>query len=133
VEAGPQPDGAAGAIRRDDRDRQQHRPTLDLTPRGNAQLFFDVEDQPTSPCGQGRPLLAHPSSFLRRNARIDVNLLDAYRIVKGQTLHAAAGAGIRRACGSSANAWRWKSSRPRTRGARLRRAAAGDARKVSRA
>ena len=23
--------------------------TLDLTPRGNAQLFFDVEDQPTSP------------------------------------------------------------------------------------
>ena len=61
--------------------------TLDLTPRGNAHLFFDVEDQPTSPVpASGRPLLAQPVLIPSGETReIDVNLLDAYRIVKGQT------------------------------------------------
>ncbi len=61
--------------------------TLDLTPRGNARLLFDVEDQPTSMVpGTGQPLVRQaviiPSSETRD---VEVNLLDGYRIVKGQS------------------------------------------------
>ena len=61
--------------------------TLDLTPRGNARLLFEVEDQPTSVvAGTGQPLVRQaviiPSGETRE---VEVNLLDAYRIVKGQS------------------------------------------------
>ena len=61
--------------------------TLDLTPRGNARLVFEVEDQPTSTvAGTGQPLVQQaviiPSSETRE---VEVNLLDGYRIVKGQS------------------------------------------------
>jgi hypothetical protein len=61
--------------------------TLDLTPRGNARLFFDVEDQPASTvAGTGRPLLARPVIVPAGETRaVDVNLLDAYRLVRGQS------------------------------------------------
>lgn len=60
---------------------------LDLTPRGNARLAFDVEDQPTSTvAGTGNPLVRQavivPSGETRE---VEVNLLDAYRILKGQS------------------------------------------------
>jgi hypothetical protein len=60
---------------------------LDLTPRGNAGLSFDVEDQPTSTVGgTGNTLVRQaviiPSGDTRE---VVVNLLDAYRIVKGQS------------------------------------------------
>ena len=61
--------------------------TLDLSPRGNARLAFDVEDQPSSPVAEtGRPLLAQPVIIPAGAVRaVDVNLLDAYRLVKGQS------------------------------------------------
>ena len=61
--------------------------TLDLTPRGNARLTFDVEDQPTSTVPDtGQPLLGSPVLIPAGETReIDVNLLAAYRIVKGQS------------------------------------------------
>ena len=61
--------------------------TLDLTPRGNARLFFDVEDQPSSTVGEtGQPLLTRPVLVPDGETRaVDVNLLDAYRLVKGQS------------------------------------------------
>jgi hypothetical protein len=60
---------------------------LDLTPRGNAVLRFDVEDQPTSTVGvTGQPLVRQaviiPSGETRE---VEVNLLDAYRIIHGQS------------------------------------------------
>ncbi len=60
---------------------------LDLTPRGNARLLFDVEDQPTSTVqSNGLPLVRRaviiPSGDTRE---VDVNLLDAYRIIHGQS------------------------------------------------
>jgi hypothetical protein len=60
---------------------------LDLTPHGNARLTFDVEDQPTSMVrGTGQPLVQQaviiPDSETRE---VEVNLLDAYRILKGQS------------------------------------------------
>ncbi|MGD9612137.1 MAG: hypothetical protein AB7V22_04460 [Kiritimatiellia bacterium] len=60
---------------------------LDLTPRGNARLFFDVEDQPSSTVAEtGKPLLAQPVIVPDGEIRdVDVNLLDAYRLVKGQS------------------------------------------------
>lgn len=61
--------------------------TLDLTPRGNAKLTFDVEDQPTSTVpGTGKPLLQQPVLIPAGETReVELNLLDAYRIVKGQS------------------------------------------------
>ena len=61
--------------------------TLDLSARGNARLSFDAEDQPSSPVAKsGNPLLAQPVIIPNGETRaVDVNLLDAYRLVKGQT------------------------------------------------
>lgn len=61
--------------------------TLDLSPRGNARLAFDVEDQPSSTVAEtGRPLLAQPVIIPDGDVRVvDVNLLTAYRLVKGQS------------------------------------------------
>lgn len=61
--------------------------TLDLTPRGNARLSFDVEDRPTSTVADtGHPLVRQgviiPSGDTRE---VEVNLLDAYRIIRGQS------------------------------------------------
>ena len=60
---------------------------LDLTARGNATLAFDVEDQPTSTVPKaGAPLLRKPVIIPPNETReIEVNLLDGYRILKGQT------------------------------------------------
>ena len=60
---------------------------LDLTPRGNARLAFDVEDQPTSMVPvTGQPLLRQAVIIPHNETReVDVNLLDAYRIIKGQS------------------------------------------------
>ena len=60
---------------------------LDLTARGNAKLSFDVEDQPTSTVpGTGQPLLQQPVIIPAGETReIEVNLLEAYRIIKGQS------------------------------------------------
>ena len=60
---------------------------LDLSPRGNAKLVFSVEDQPTSTVpATGQPLVRQavivPPGEIRD---VDVNLLDGYRIVKGQS------------------------------------------------
>lgn len=60
---------------------------LDLTARGNATLAFQVEDQPTSTVDKFGDLLANqpviiPSGDVRE---VEVNLLDAYRLLKGQT------------------------------------------------
>ena len=61
--------------------------TLDLTTRGNGRLSFDAEDQPSSPVAEtGKPLLAQPVIIPNGETRaVDVNLLDAYRLVKGQS------------------------------------------------
>ncbi len=60
---------------------------LDLSPRGNAKLFFDVEDQPTSTVPEtGQPLVRQPIIIpVGETREVEVNLLDAYRIVKGQS------------------------------------------------
>ena len=60
---------------------------LDLTPHGNATLAFDVEDQPTSTVPKaGTPLLRKPVIIPPNETReVEVNLLDGYRILKGQT------------------------------------------------
>lgn len=60
---------------------------LDLSARGNARLSFDVEDQPTSTVSDtGKPLLQQPVIIPAGETReIEVNLLEAYRIVKGQS------------------------------------------------
>ena len=60
---------------------------LDLTPRGTARLSFDVEDQPTSTVpGTGQSLLRQAVIIPANETReVEVNLLDAYRIVKGQS------------------------------------------------
>lgn len=60
---------------------------LDLTPRGNARLTFDVEDQPTSTVRTtGQPLVKQALIIPAGDVReIEVNLLDAYRILKGQS------------------------------------------------
>jgi len=61
--------------------------TLDLTANGNARLSFLVEDQPTSTVpGTGRPLLDRAVLIPAGETReVDVNLLDAYRIIRGQS------------------------------------------------
>ena len=61
--------------------------SLSLGPHGNARLRFDVEDQPTSLVREtGHPLVARPIVIPAGDTReIEVNLLDAYRIVRGQT------------------------------------------------
>ena len=61
--------------------------TLDFTSRGNAQLAFVVEDQPTSTVPTtGRPLLTRPILIPAGETReVDVNLLEAYVFIKGQT------------------------------------------------
>lgn len=61
--------------------------TLDLSPRGNARLAFDVEDQPTSFVpGTGQPLLRQAVIVPANETReVEVNLLDGYRIRQGQT------------------------------------------------
>jgi hypothetical protein len=60
---------------------------LDLTPHGNARLAFDVEDQPTSTVPTtGSPLVKQAVIIPAGDTReVAVNLLDAYRIVKGQS------------------------------------------------
>lgn len=60
---------------------------LDLTPRGNAKLGFSVEDQPTSTVpGTGNPLVRRPVIIPTGETReVEVNLLDGYRILKGQS------------------------------------------------
>lgn len=60
---------------------------LDLTPRGNAKLWFSVEDQPTSTVpGTGQPLVRRPVIIPSGEIReVPVNLLDGYRIVHGQS------------------------------------------------
>lgn len=60
---------------------------LDLTARGNAKLSFDVEDQPSSTVPDtGHPLLQQPVIIpVGETREVDVNLLDAYRIIKGQS------------------------------------------------
>lgn len=60
---------------------------LDLTPLGAARLSFDVEDQPTSTVPvTGQPLLRQAVILPANETReVEVNLLDAYRIVKGQS------------------------------------------------
>ena len=60
---------------------------LDLTPRGNARLRFDVEDQPTSLVpSTGEPLVRQAVIIPDGETReVEVDLLDAYRIVKGQS------------------------------------------------
>ena len=61
--------------------------SLDLSARGNARLSFDVEDQPTSTVPDtGQPLLQQPVIIPAGETReIEVNLLEAYRIVRGQS------------------------------------------------
>lgn len=61
--------------------------TLDLSPRGNARLSLNAEDQPSSPVAEtGQPLVAQPIIVPDGETRaVDVNLLDAYRLVKGQS------------------------------------------------
>lgn len=60
---------------------------LDLSPDGNAQLRFDVEDRPTSLVATtGQPLIRQTMVIGNGDEReIEVNLLDAYRIIKGQS------------------------------------------------
>lgn len=60
---------------------------MDLTPNGKARLTFDVEDQPTSMVKKtGRPLLRQAVIIPANDSReVEVNLLDAYRILKGQS------------------------------------------------
>ncbi len=60
---------------------------LDLTPRGNARLAFDVEDQPTSTVRTtGQPLVKQALIIPTGDTReVEVNLLDAYRILNGQS------------------------------------------------
>ena len=60
---------------------------LDLTPRGNARLSFDVEDQPTSTVPDtGQPLLRQPVIIPNGDSReVEVNLLNAYSVIKGQS------------------------------------------------
>jgi hypothetical protein len=60
---------------------------LDLTPRGNARLTFDVEDQPTSTVRTtGQPLVRQALIIPAGDTReVEVNLLDGYRILKGQS------------------------------------------------
>jgi hypothetical protein len=60
---------------------------LDLTPRGNARLAFDVEDRPTSTVrGTGQPLVKQAVIIPAGETReVVVNLLDAYRVVHGQS------------------------------------------------
>jgi hypothetical protein len=60
---------------------------LDLTPRGNARLTFDVEDQPTSTVRTtGQPLVKQALIIPAGDTReVEVNLLDAYRIIQGQS------------------------------------------------
>ena len=60
---------------------------LDLMPNGNARLVFEVEDQPTSLVPvTGQPLVRKPVMIAHNETReVDVNLLDAYRIIKGQS------------------------------------------------
>jgi len=60
---------------------------LDLSPNGNARLYFDVEDQPTSMVPKtGKPLVRQaliiPSGETRE---VVVNLLESYRILHGQS------------------------------------------------
>lgn len=61
--------------------------SLDLTPNGNARLRFDVEDRPTSLVREtGQPLVRRPVIIPSGETReLEVNLLDAYRILKGQS------------------------------------------------
>jgi len=60
---------------------------LDLTPGGNARLGFDVEDQPTSIVPfTGQPLVREaPPIPSGETHDVVVNLLDAYRILYGQS------------------------------------------------
>ena len=60
---------------------------LDLTPRGTARLSFDVEDRPTSTVPvTGQALLRQAVIIPANETReVEVNLLDAYRIVLGQS------------------------------------------------
>ena len=60
---------------------------IDLSPNGTARLIFDVEDQPTSTVpGTGQPLVKNAVILPANETReIEVNLLDSYRIVKGQS------------------------------------------------
>ena len=60
---------------------------LDLSTNGAARLAFDVEDQPTSTVpATGQPLVRKPVILPANETReVEVNLLDAYRIVKGQS------------------------------------------------
>jgi hypothetical protein len=60
---------------------------LDLSPQGNARLRFDVEDQPTSMVREtGHPLVRKPVLIPHGETReVQVDLLDAYRIIKGQS------------------------------------------------
>ncbi|NLG34109.1 MAG: hypothetical protein GX548_02010 [Lentisphaerae bacterium] len=60
---------------------------MDLTPRGNARLRFDVEDQPTSTVPTtGQPLVRRGVIIPNGDTReVEVDLLDAYRILKGQS------------------------------------------------
>lgn len=61
--------------------------TLDLSSNGNAELSFNVEDQPTSFVREtGHRLVRRPIIIPPNDVReIDVNLLDAYQIYKGQS------------------------------------------------
>ena len=60
---------------------------LDLSPRGNAKLRFDVEDQPSSTLpGTGQPLVKQALIVPANETReVEVDLLDGYRIVRGQS------------------------------------------------
>lgn len=60
---------------------------LELGPGGNTRLAFDVEDQPTSTVPvTGRPLIRESLIIQSGDTQpVTVNLLDAYRIVKGQS------------------------------------------------
>jgi hypothetical protein len=60
---------------------------LNFSPGGNARLWFMVEDRPTSPVGStGQPVLREPVSIPSGESReVRVDLLDGYRIVKGQS------------------------------------------------
>jgi len=60
---------------------------LDLTPGGNARLGFDVEDQPTSFVPfTGNPLVREAPPIPNGETHdVVVNLLDAYRILYGQS------------------------------------------------
>ena len=61
--------------------------TLDLTSNGNARLRFDIEDQPTSFVAEtGEPLVRRAMIIPAGETReVEVNLLDGYRIIKGQS------------------------------------------------